>query len=139
MATRTYYCPDCDGRGEFLVNPTNDPQCDSYVLCHCDGGFIQSDDPDCGLRPYTPSRRRWTGLRHPAGRDWLEVMAQRRPAAAAQKRQFPRTDLSYTEYGFARLCAMRPSARLVQCDMLALASRCVTTVEQAHEALKAAA
>jgi hypothetical protein len=131
-STRPFFCPRCNGIG------TRPLACGADVACSCDHGLVERDAGrgfDEGLRPFTASRRRWTGLRHPAGRDWLEVMAQLRARMAATLRQYPDTNVSFTEYGFARLCAMRPkAARLRQCDMLAMAARCVGAVEAMRRA-----
>lgn len=131
-STRLFFCPRCNGRG------TVELACGADVACSCDMGVVRRDSGtgfDEGLRPFTPSRRRWTGLRHPAGRDWLEVMAQLRPRMAATLKQYPDTNVDFTEYGFARLCAMRPkAARLRQCEMLAKAARCVAASEELRRA-----
>jgi aryl-alcohol dehydrogenase-like predicted oxidoreductase len=49
MTARTYYCPTSEGAGCFTYSPSG-------------SGFLEldatTDDTD-GLRPYTPSKRRW--------------------------------------------------------------------------------
>lgn len=59
--------------------------------------------------------------------DWLTAMAHHRPHAIEQRRAG--YDLSWTEYGFAKLCAMRPVSGLARADMLAQAQICLTRVE----------
>lgn len=60
--------------------------------------------------------------------DWLEAMASHRERAVLQRRAGH--DLSWTEYGFARMCAMRPVSGLARADMLAQAQICVNRVEE---------
>ena len=60
--------------------------------------------------------------------DWLEAMASHRARAIEQRRAG--YDLSWTEYGFARMCAMRPVSGLAKADMLANAQRCVNRIDE---------
>lgn len=113
MATRTYYCPDCEGCGYFTYSPSgcgNDPGATDSECRRCDGkGFLEldpiADDAD-GLRPHTPSRRRWAGLRAPMRRDWLESMAAARADAVKAKREGRNVRL--TAYSYSKIQAMKP-------------------------------
>lgn len=114
MATRTYYCPNCNGAGSTWTSPSNcanDPCAVDVECSQCDGsGHLQRTEAEAdaaGLTPFTPSRRRWTGSRLRPLQDVLVTLASHRAALLADLRKFGPPAMSST-YTYTRRKAMKP-------------------------------
>lgn len=110
-ALHRYHCPDCNGAGAWVSSPSgcaNDPSAIDCVCGRCDGrGTIEAEQAQAwihGYRPWTPSRRRWTGSRI-RDRDLLLTLARCRAQFLAHPLR--RDSMAYMTYRDVRRRAMR--------------------------------
>lgn len=130
---RYVHCQECDGDGEW---ETGEGDCITSHSCDaCDGqGYVEDNDGwlfELGAKPYTPSRRRYTGIRNPYRDDWFGALRRARDEVAEM-----RTEGARYHWDVIRRQAItrRPYAGLTQADMLARATMCVTAGDRASAA-----